>query len=1102
LADLRDLLRRHGRPPVEATSDAGPVTFADQLLQQLDIGVMVFSAANRLLYSNDAAAAILDRDLDPINQSAVAHWITLREDGTPMPVVETPLGRALTQGVASHGVILADVAPSGTRRWLEVSACPLPLLPGMPPAALLTFGDITSRRQGELALKDRCADLEALAAVRSDEVEQTWRNFVEFVLAAPMPMCVFARDGTLGGANPRFWDTFGYTPGQILGLEDWWERAYPDPVQRREIARHWLDLQNRQSAGTQAQAIEQEVTCSDGRTKVMEVGVVALREGYVVTFVDVSERRASAGRLQQAVDLNLRLIDASTQGMVLYQADGRCVVANDAATRLLGMGRAILLAQDFRALPGWSANGLAACVDQVLADGLAQHIECEFGQPGEQQTCLAVDVVGVAGHAGQQVLLMFDDITHFRAEAVRLREDKRMAEDANRSKSAFLANMSHEIRNPLNAIMGVAEVLRDDRLDSDQRGLVDTISAAGRGLLEIVNDILDFARIEAGRLEVELKEFDLAAVLAHKLQLWTASAEQKGLLLALDSTASVPSRLIGDAARLGQILSNLISNAIKFTDHGNIHIAVDCVMATARSLTLRFRVRDTGRGIPVDKQTLIFEPFIQLDPAPGARGMGTGLGLAISRELAVLLGGTVGFESRPGLGSEFWVQLPFRRAEPISDSRPTAPIGALQPSPDLGSGLAGIGVLVVDDNPVNLEVAARLLEREGADVSRAAGGREALQRLENSPRPPQVILLDVQMPGMDGLEVCRRIRRLPGGHGVRILALSAGALPHQRAQASQAGMDDFIAKPFEQREMLAMVRRVLAIQRVPLVEATASANDATALLAEVPEAKTTSDTADPAELADLVEPANSANLDIPSPAENATDPTIAESFPNVPGHNRKIAWRRMQGDRELYLRSLRLFDVELVRIGRELRRHLDQVNAFLLGRHLHRLKGAGAMVGAVQLAAAAEDLEGAVAELVSLQALQGTRVAQLSPTLRNGLQSLLRACDTHRADLAQSLRALRLQQTLPGKPAGQPAGPRPMLAERGAVHTLIGLLQRHDLAALDLYRDLERPLGSWLSARQQREMRLALDVLAFGRAVVILREMLVEAPSDRSNPSG
>jgi len=389
------------------------------------------------------------------------------------------------------------------------------------------------------------------------------------------------------------------------------------------------------------------------------------------------------------------------------------------------------------------------------------------------------------------------------SRTTQLAEASRNAEAANRAKSAFLANMSHEIRTPMNAIVGFTHLLRRDGPTPTQSARLVRIESAASHLLTIINDILDLSKIEAGRLELEQTDFHLGSLLDNVYSLVADQARSKGLRVDVDPD-SVPVWLRGDPTRLRQALINYVSNAIKFTATGSVRIRVILVGETDQGLELRFEVEDTGIGIPLDKLGSLFQAFEQADISTTRQYGGTGLGLAITRRLATMMGGDAGVVSTPGEGATFWFTVRLQRGHGLMPSE-VLPLEA-SAEQELRRH-AGARILLADDVDINREIAQQLLEGSGLVIDTAADGQERVDLARE--RPYALVLMDLQMPVMDGLTATRAIHALPHHHGTPILAMTANAFDDDRRACMEAGMVDFIGKPIVPAVLYATLLRWL-----------------------------------------------------------------------------------------------------------------------------------------------------------------------------------------------------------------------------------------------------------------------------------------------------
>jgi len=429
----------------------------------------------------------------------------------------------------------------------------------------------------------------------------------------------------------------------------------------------------------------------------------------------------------------------------------------------------------------------------ALAIGRAHHFEAMLQQSGsilmETQGRMAEEIrqqrrVEESLRVAQAQLEAVNHRLHDaidRANALALR-----AESANEAKGNFLAMMSHEIRTPLNGVMGMADLLLEDELTPAQRSSIETIRSSGNNLMAMLNDVLDFAKIESGQLTLENLPFSPARCVREILQLFYGKAQARRLHLKMQVSPEVPEQLRGDAGRIRQVLTNFVSNAIKFTQRGEVEVGVSLLpYHTPGKLCVRFSVRDTGVGIPHEKQNLLFKPFSQLDASTQRRFGGTGLGLAICRRLAELMDGEVHVESTVGCGSVFSFTVIVSRAEPAA--RPAEPAKIIARS-------ASARILIVDDERLNRQIVVAMLAKLGYRADMARNGLEALDALRSSDY--EIVFMDWHMPEMDGLEATRAIRtELDADHQPWVVALTASVLPEDREKCLNAGMNDYLPKP-------------------------------------------------------------------------------------------------------------------------------------------------------------------------------------------------------------------------------------------------------------------------------------------------------------------
>jgi PAS domain S-box-containing protein len=706
---------------------------------------------------------------------------------------------------------------------------------------------------------------------RAHRIQATQQSRSEQVIhRAPDGIVTIDKLGRIRSLNPAAEKLFGYRSDEIEGQVVTTLLIEPSVRETRNYLNDSVPVGT--ILGLAAGARELAGRNKSGETFPIELGqstILSEGEVFSVAFVrDVSERKkaqhhlaahyaatcilAEANTITGALPQLLRAVcmsldweagtiwtkDATTQAI-------RCVTSyEDVATHLPSL---VTTLQELSCLAGtglpgrvWSTakatwvadlKGAPACPCQILAGELGLHsalaLPILLGKEvwgvmifhtriGRRPDSQLLDIMNLLGSQ------LGDFIARKQGEEM-LRKTKEEAEAANRAKSEFLANMSHEVRTPMNGILGMTELALDTDLSTEQREYLDVVKFSATALLKVINDILDFSKIEAGKLDLDPIEFDVRAVLGSTLKPLVVRALEKGLKLACDIAPEVPDILVGDAARLRQVLVNLVGNALKFTEHGSIQVTVVRAEQTGQTIRLHFSVKDSGIGVPAEKQDLIFEAFSQADGSTTRRFGGTGLGLTISKQLIETMGGRIWIESENGLGSTFHFTTQLELQRPLRLQIALAGLvkrNGASAIAALTNTTSGLNILLAEDNVVNQKVATYLLQKQGHKVVLAINGKEALAALKCDSF--DLILMDVQMPEMGGLEATEIIRAAEKGtrRHLPIIALTAHAMKGDRERFIAAGMDGYVSKPVDAKELQNAIKaHVIASSPIELVGA-------------------------------------------------------------------------------------------------------------------------------------------------------------------------------------------------------------------------------------------------------------------------------------------
>jgi two-component system sensor histidine kinase/response regulator len=614
-------------------------------------------------------------------------------------------------------------------------------------------------------------------------------------------------DGTVLSWNRAAERLYGYRAEEVVGRQ--FSLLVPEDRVADEVAAILASLRS----GQKVDHLETVRVGKDGSWIPVSITVSPIRDarGRVVAGVsvarDIRERKHAAEEAERFAGI----LAATNDAFIGMDADGIVTEWNPAAERLLGwpaaeaLGRRLsetIIPQRYREA---HEEGLRRYLETGHGPVIGQRVELAAQHRDGNELPIELSVFVTVADGKQRFNAFVHDVSEHKRLTSELERARDAALDASRMKSDFLATMSHEIRTPMNGVIGMTGLLLDTELDPEQREYAEIVRSSGEALLTIINDILDFSKVEAGKLDLEVVDFDLLALVEEVADLLAPRAHAKALELATLVRPDVPPAVRGDPGRLRQILLNLLSNAVKFTDAGEVVVRATASEPTDQGVQVRFEVSDTGIGIDPAEVGRLFEPFSQADSSTTRTHGGTGLGLAICRRLVELLGGDLTVESQPGEGSTFAFTVRLQLGEPV-------------PTTVSRTDLTGLRVLIVDDNATNRRILEQQVNSWRMASTSADGARAALEQLRSAHghgRPYDIGLLDMAMPGMDGLELTRTIRSDPALSALPLVLLTSSAVRGSREAAREAGVSAYLTKPVHQSQLFDAIAAVMGAQQAP-----------------------------------------------------------------------------------------------------------------------------------------------------------------------------------------------------------------------------------------------------------------------------------------------
>ncbi len=718
-------------------------------------------------------------------EEAIGQNPRILKSGMQPDTMYKELWKTVLSGREWHGEF-ANRKKNGDIFWESASIVPIKNPAGAITHLLAVKEDISERKRAEEALKAS---------------EKRYRLLFERNLAGVVRTSL---DGRILECNPAGAHLLGYdSPQELLSVPI--TNVYQATSDREALLRK---LKSEKIIGSQEMRLRRKG--GDPVWVIASFSFVDDSAGGIIeaTLVDITERKRAEEEARESSELVRLVLDSIPEGVYGIDIQGNCTFCNPSCLQLLGYEEsADVLGKNMHTLIHHTrADGIPYPVEEchiyeAFHRGQDSHIDDEVLWCRDGTSFPAEYWSHPMRRDGNAIgaVVTFVNITERKRFQQALLEAKAAAEAASRAKSEFLANMSHEIRTPINGIMGMTELTLDTELTPEQREYLLLVKSSGESLLSVINDVLDFSKVEAGKLDLEMIEFNLYDCVGETMKALALRAHQKGLELAYDADSDVPAQLVGDPGRLRQVLVNLVGNAVKFTHQGEVVVTIERVAQDAKDVELHFKVKDTGIGIPPEKHGLLFQAFSQADSSTTRKYGGTGLGLAISARLVELMGGRIWLESSEGQGSTFHFTARFV----VAETKPHPTSSALEPE------LQGVPVLVVDDNETNRRILCAMTRGWGMRPSAVESGALAIAAFETGEQkgdPFRLVLIDANMPVMDGFELAERLQKriAPTGEAA-ILMLTSGGQRGEAARCKQLGISAYLLKPVLKADLMAAI---------------------------------------------------------------------------------------------------------------------------------------------------------------------------------------------------------------------------------------------------------------------------------------------------------